>query len=125
MIQGDKVIANEIITGYTGRNDFLNSTYTHSLFQTLSSTYLGYNTGAQNVRVGNTVYGNYRFHVFQNNYINNDFISNPTGALPNIRFFNPLVGGVGTFSIGKIHNTSTLYLRGGVCLGVYICNTST
>lgn len=114
LLQGDKVIANELVTGYTGRNDFFNTTQTHSTFQSNSTTYLGYNTGAQNVRVGNTVYGNYRFHVFQHNYINSDFISNPTGALPNIRFFNPLIGGVGVFSIGKTHNTGSSYLLGGV-----------
>ena len=114
VLQGDKVIANELITGYTGSNNFFNSTYTHSHFQTYSNAYLGYNSGAQNVRVGNTVYGNYRFHVFQGNYIDAGFISNPTGALPNIRFFNPYIGGVGVFSIGKTHNTSTTYLLGGV-----------
>ena len=114
MLQGDKVVANTLITGHTGRNDFFNYTTIHATLQTNSATYLGYSTGAQNVRVGNTVYGNYRFHVFQYNYINADFISNPTGALPNIRFFNPLIGGVGVFSIGKTHNTSTVYLHGGV-----------
>ena len=114
LIQGDKVIANELTTGYTGRNDFLNTTYAHSSFQTLGTTYLGSNQGAQNVRVGNTVYGNYRFHVFQGNYMDANFVSNPTGSLPNIRFFNPYIGGVGVFSIGKTHITSSAYLLGGV-----------
>ena len=114
VLQGDRVIANELMTGYTGKNDFFNSIYSHSHFQTFSTAYLGYNSGAQNVRVGNTVYGNFRFHVFQGNYIDAGFISNPTGALPNIRFFNPYIGGVGVFSIGKTHNTNTTYLLGGV-----------
>ena len=114
IVQGDTVVANELVTGSTGTSNFYNATFTHGLLQANSSTYLGYNTGAQNVRIGNTAYGNYRFHVFQYNYIDSSFISSPTVALPNIRFFNPLIGGVGVFSIGKTHNTSTDYLIGGV-----------
>jgi hypothetical protein len=113
-IQGDTVVANELITPSTGQSNFYNSVYTHGFLQTNSSTYLGYNTGAQNIRIGNTAYGNFRFHVFQGNYIESSFINDPTTNLPNIRFFNPLIGGVGVFSIGKTHNTSSNYLLGGV-----------
>ncbi len=114
VVYSPELKAKQLTTGGGGDNIFFNTTYARSTFQSDSTTYLGSNQGSQNVRVGNTVYGNYRFHVFQGNYINTNFINNPTGDLPNIRFFNPLVGGVGVFSIGKTHNTSTVYLRGGV-----------
>ena len=100
--------------GDGGSNNFYNITYARSTFQTNATTYLGYDTGPKNVRIGNTVYGNYRFHVFQYNYIDSTFINAPTTTLPNIRFFNPLIGGVGVFSIGKTHNTGSNYLLGGV-----------
>ena len=116
VVYSPQINADRLITGGGdgGSNNFYNTTYARTTFQSDSNTYLGYNTGAQNVRIGNTVYGNYRFHVFQYNYIDSTFINNPTTALPNIRFFNPLIGGVGVFSIGKTHNTGSNYLLGGV-----------
>jgi sugar lactone lactonase YvrE len=116
VVYSPQINADKLTTGGGdgGSNNFYNTTYARSIFQTSATTYLGYDTGPKNVRIGNTVYGNYRFHVFQFNYIDSTFINAPTTTLPNIRFFNPLIGGVGVFSIGKTHNTDSNYLLGGV-----------